>query len=50
MAQYRQKLLAIYGHVDATTIRQHIDKKKLLAEFLDLTKFSLLKWSDYGAR
>ena len=50
LAQYRQKLLAIYGHVDATTIRQHIDKKKLLAEFLDLTKFSLLKWSDYGAR
>jgi hypothetical protein len=50
MAQYRQKLLAIYGHVDATTIRQCINKKKLLAEFLDLTKFSLLKWGDYGAR
>jgi len=50
MSQYRQKLLAIYAHVDKTTIRQRIDKKKLLAEFLDLTKFSLLKWGDYGAR
>jgi hypothetical protein len=50
MTQYRQKLLAIYAHVDKTIIRQRIDKKTLLAEFLDLTKFSLLKWSDYGAR
>jgi glycosyltransferase involved in cell wall biosynthesis len=50
MSQYRQKLLAIYAHVDKTIIRQQIDKKKLLAEFLDLTKFSLLKWGDYGAR
>ena len=50
MSQYRRKLLAIYGHVDKTRIRQRIDKKKLLAEFFDLSKFSLLKWSDYGAR
>jgi hypothetical protein len=50
LAQYRQKLLAIYGHVDRTTVRQRIDKKTLLTEFLDLTKFSLLKWGDYGAR
>ena len=50
MSQYRQKLLAIYAHVDKTRIRQRIDKKKLLAEFFDLSKFSLLKWSDYGAR
>lgn len=49
MAQYRQKLLMLYAHVARTSIRQRIDKKKLLAEFLDLTKFSLLKWGDYGA-
>ena len=49
MAQYRQKLLTIYAHVATTSIRQRIDKKTLLAEFSDLTKFSLLKWGDYGA-
>ena len=49
MAQYRQKLLTIYAHVATTSIRQHINKKTLLAEFMDLTKFSLLKWGDYGA-
>ena len=50
MAQYRQKLLAIYAHVDRTAFRQRIDKKALLAEFLDLEKFSLLKWGAYGTR
>jgi hypothetical protein len=49
LEQYRQKLLKIYAHVDRTHIRQRIDKKTLLAEFLDLTKFSQLKWGDYGA-
>jgi hypothetical protein len=49
MEQYRQKLLTIYANVDRTNIRQRIDKKTLLAEFFDLTKFSLLKWGDYGA-
>jgi hypothetical protein len=49
MAQYRQKLLAVYAHVAPTSIRQRINKKTLLAEFMDLTKFSLLKWGDYGA-
>ena len=49
LEQYRQKLLTIYAQVDSTHIRQRIDKKTLLAEFLDLTKFSLLKWGDYGA-
>ncbi|MGD9080194.1 MAG: hypothetical protein PVG96_12685 [Desulfobacterales bacterium] len=48
MTQYRQKLLAIYAHVATTPIRQRINKKTLLAEFIDLTKFSLLKWGDYG--
>jgi hypothetical protein len=49
MKQYRQKLLKIYAHVAQTSIRQRINKKTLLAEFMDLTKFSLLKWGDYGA-
>ncbi len=46
MAQYRQKLLNVYARVAATSIVQRIDKKKLLAEFYDLTRFSLLKWGD----
>ena len=49
MAQYRQKLLRIYANVATTSIQQRINKKTLLAEFMDLTKFSLLKWGDYGA-
>ena len=49
MRQYRQKLLTVYAHVAQTSIRQRINKKTLLAEFMDLTKFSLLKWGDYGA-
>lgn len=49
MEQYRLKLLKIYAHVATTSVRQRINKKTLLAEFLDLTKFSLLKWGDYGA-
>ncbi len=49
MAQYRQKLLNVYARVAATSIVQRIDKKKLLAEFYDLTRFSLLKWGDDDA-
>ena len=48
MAQYRLTLLSIYAHVTSTSIRQLINKKTLLTEFMDLTKFSLLKWGDYG--
>jgi hypothetical protein len=48
MTQYRQKLLKIYAHVATTPIQQRINKKTLLAEFMDLTEFSLLKWGDYG--
>ena len=44
LAQYRQHLLNIYAQVVATAVKQHIDKKKLLAEFFDLSRFSLLKW------
>jgi hypothetical protein len=48
MAKYRKKLLTTYANVATTSIRQRINKKALLAEFMDLTKFSLLKWGDYG--
>jgi len=47
---YRQKLLTTYKAVKALDVRQRIDKKILLAEFLDLKRFSLLKWGDYGIR
>jgi hypothetical protein len=50
LARYRKKLLRTYAHAAATAVRQQIDKKKLLAEFFDLNKFSLLKWGDYDAR
>ena len=50
LSLYRQKLLAAYKAVSKQGVRQRIDKKILLAEFLDLTKFSLLKWGDYGIR
>jgi len=50
MSSYRQKLLTAYEAVIAHSVRQRIEKKILLAEFLDLTKFSLLKWGDYGIR
>jgi glycosyltransferase involved in cell wall biosynthesis len=49
MAKYRQKLLGIYRQVGRAPVRQKIDKKILLANFLDLTQHSLLKWGDYGA-
>jgi hypothetical protein len=32
--------------VATTPVKQRIDKKKLLAEFFDLKRFSLLKWGD----
>ena len=50
MSSYRQKLLTAYAAVKTHCVRQRIDKKILLAEFLNLTKFSLLKWGDYGIR
>ncbi len=48
-ALYRQKLFSIYRCVAETAVRQQIDKKKLLGEFFDLSKFSLLKWGDYAS-
>lgn len=45
---YGRKLIEVYRKVNATRIRQKIDKAVLVSSFLDLQKFSLLKWSDYG--
>jgi hypothetical protein len=50
IAQYRQTLLGVYRRVATKSVRQRIDKRKLLADFFDLNKFSLLKWGDYNAR
>ena len=46
MARYRQTLLDLYTRVVTTPVKQQINKKKLLAEFFDLKRFSLLKWGD----
>jgi len=46
--RYRQKLLDVYRKVITTPIYQQIDKTVLALSFLDLEKFSLLKWSDYA--
>jgi len=45
--RYRQKLLDVYRKVRTTPIRQKIDKTVVASSFLDLEKFSLLKWSEY---
>jgi len=47
-AIYKKKLFEIYSNVCKNPVRQSIDKKILLAEFLNLHKFSLLKWGDYA--
>jgi hypothetical protein len=47
MNRYRRKLLETYKTVSRQTVNQHIDKKLLLTNFLDLSQFSLLKWCDY---
>lgn len=44
---YKKKLFEIYSKVCKNPVRQRIDKKILLAKFLNLHKFSLLKWGDY---
>ncbi len=41
---YKEKLLKIYGHVIQKPVRQQIDKSRLASAFLDLSRFSLLKW------
>jgi hypothetical protein len=44
---YKKKLFEIYSNICKNSVRQRIDKKILLSEFLNLQKFSLLKWGDY---
>ncbi|MFC1857305.1 hypothetical protein ACFL9U_04665 [Thermodesulfobacteriota bacterium] len=46
-SSYREKLLGIYAKVARTSVRQRINKKKIVLAFLDPEQFSLLKWSDY---
>ncbi len=41
---YRDRLLDIYGQVKGHTVDQRIDKKRLLAAFLNPRMFTLLKW------
>lgn len=45
---YGKKLMDIYRSIIKTPVQQKINKKILLASFLDLEKFSLLKWSQYA--
>jgi len=46
--RYGRNLLEVYDRVANTAVEQRIDKKALVSAFLDLEKFSLLKWSDYA--
>ena len=43
---YRQNLLNIYRRVLAAPVKQKVDKKRLVSEFFDLRRFSLLKWGE----
>jgi len=45
--QYGQILGETYDRVANTSVKQRIDKRVLISAFLDLERFSLLKWSDY---
>lgn len=42
--RYRDRLLDIYGQVRRKTVHQRIDKKRLLAAFMNPRGFTLLKW------
>lgn len=44
LTRYRQNMLDLYARVLDTPVRQKINKNKLLAEFYDLRRFSLLNW------
>lgn len=45
--RYKENLMDTYAKVIRNGVRQKIDKKTLLSEFLTLKNFSLLKWCDY---
>lgn len=44
---YRRKILETYHKVGTTQVKQKIDKTALAEAFLDLKRFSLLKWGEY---
>jgi hypothetical protein len=44
---YGQTLREVYGKVANSPVSQKIDKDSLISAFIDLEKFSLLKWGDY---
>ena len=46
---YREQLLGTYRRVIQTAVQHRVDKAVLLAAFLDLKTFGLLKWGAYGA-
>ncbi|MBW1940572.1 MAG: hypothetical protein JRI28_04235 [Deltaproteobacteria bacterium] len=46
-AAYKKNLMEIYSKVVNHSVKQRIDKKALLLQFLNPEKFSLLKWCDY---
>jgi hypothetical protein len=48
--QYGQLLGQAYSRVANTPVKQCIDKRVLISAFLDLERFSLLKWSDIITR
>ena len=43
----QQRMLNLYHKVVTTPIKQRIDKTALATAFLNLEKFSLLKWGEY---
>jgi hypothetical protein len=43
---YKKRLLDVYALVMHRKVKQHIDKSILLRRFLNLEKFSLLKWCE----
>lgn len=45
---YRKRLLEIYKKVQPICVKQKIDKKILLRQFLQPESFSLMKWCDNG--
>ena len=49
-ALYRRKLLDVYLKASTTQVKHKIDKTALATAFLNLKRFSLLKWGEYTER
>ncbi len=49
LSDHGDRLLKIYGRVIKQPVRHQIDKSALLDAFLELKRFSLLKWGPYAA-